>query len=274
MRQQTLHARPAGMLGVVAAAVALAACDTADQDPMTSAVRSQQEQQGGQGQASTSQQDAGEAQQGQQQAAQPDDTGAAGQQQDSGQATTGQASEDPGGEAAREIGAFSPTSAPQGGEGLQGRLPAEGDQAIYIANTELFPGAARLDPRVENPYSGDPDAISAGERHFAAFNCAGCHAPLAGGGMGPPLSDDDWIHGGEPAQIFMTIMHGRPEGMPSWSSMLPRRTVWELVAYIETLNEIENYAAELGFDSEHSTSTTLEQRWGGSGAGDGGQPQQ
>jgi mono/diheme cytochrome c family protein len=131
----------------------------------------------------------------------------------------------------------------------EGRLPADGDRAIYVPATTLFPGAARLDPGIENPYAGDPEAIAAGERHFEAFNCGGCHAPLGGGGMGPPLSDDEWIHGGEPAQIYMSIMHGRPEGMPAWSSMLPRRTVWEMVTYIESLSEIEDYAAHKGFES-------------------------
>lgn len=67
--------------------------------------------------------------------------------------------------------------------------------------------------------------------------------------MGPPLSDDEWIYGGEPAQIYLSIMHGRGGGMPAWASMLPRQVAWELVAYIETLNDIENYAAELGFEA-------------------------
>src|SRR5690606_12231604 len=117
-------------------------------------------------------------------------------------------------------------------EDQPGRLPADGDLAVFVPATELFPGSGRLDPAIENPLSGDPAAIAAGERHFEAFNCAGCHAPLGGGGMGPPLSDNVWIHGGAPAQIYLSIMHGRPEGMPAWSSMLPRRTAWEMVAYI------------------------------------------
>src|SRR5690606_611642 len=83
--------------------------------------------------------------------------------------------------------------------------------------------------------------------------------------MGPPLSDDDWIHGSEPAQMYLTIMHGRPEGMPAFGSMLPRRTAWEIVAYIETLSEIDNYATHLGFDAEHATSVTLESRYRVSG---------
>lgn len=146
------------------------------------------------------------------------------------------------------LGTFTSPGEPIDGDS-PGRLPGQGDRAIYVPNTTLFPGSARLDPAIENPYSGDRERIAAGERHFEAFNCAGCHAPLGGGGMGPPLSDDEWIHGGEPAQIFLTIMHGRPEGMPAWSSMLPQRTAWEMVAYIETLDEIDDYAAEKGFET-------------------------
>lgn len=132
--------------------------------------------------------------------------------------------------------------------GPEGRLPGQGDLAAYIPATALFPGGARIDPEVTNPLAGDPEAVKAGERHFAAFNCVGCHAPLGGGGMGPPLSDEAWIYGDEPAQIYLSILHGRPEGMPAWGSMLPQRTIWELVAYVKTLPQVENPAARLGFD--------------------------
>lgn len=131
---------------------------------------------------------------------------------------------------------------------MEDRLPASPTQTLLVPSTTLFPGAARVDPEVENPYAGDAEAIAAGERHFAAFNCAGCHAPLGGGGMGPPLSDEEWIYGSEPAQIYLTIVHGRPQGMPAFGSMLPGRTIWELVAYIETLPGIEDPAEKKGFD--------------------------
>lgn len=145
------------------------------------------------------------------------------------------------------------TSGPgEADDAMEDRLPASPTQTLLVPSTTLFPGAARVDPGVENPYAGDADAIAAGERHFAAFNCAGCHAPLGGGGMGPPLSDDEWIYGSAPAQIYLTIVHGRPEGMPAFGSMLPGRTVWELVAYIETLPEIEDPAARKGFDPNRS----------------------
>jgi mono/diheme cytochrome c family protein len=148
-----------------------------------------------------------------------------------------------------EVWSFQRTTGEVAGESIVDRLPASPTRTVLIPSTNLFPGGARIDPAIENPYAGDAAAIAAGERHFAAFNCAGCHAPLGGGGMGPPLSDDQWIYGSEPAQIYLTIVHGRPEGMPAFGSMLPRQTIWELVAYIETLDEIEDPAARLGFDA-------------------------
>jgi mono/diheme cytochrome c family protein len=131
---------------------------------------------------------------------------------------------------------------------MDDRLPASPARTVLVPATTLFPGGARVDPGIANPFAGDAAAIAAGKRHFAAFNCAGCHAPLGGGGMGPPLSDNDWIYGGDPAQIYLTILHGRAQGMPAFGSMLPGKTIWELVAYIKTLPEIEDPAAELGFD--------------------------
>ena len=62
------------------------------------------------------------------------------------------------------------------------------------------------------------------------MNCNGCHAPHGAGGMGPPLSDAEWIYGSEPAQIFLTVVQGRPNGMPSFAQALPEDDIWKLVA--------------------------------------------
>jgi cytochrome c oxidase cbb3-type subunit 3 len=93
----------------------------------------------------------------------------------------------------------------------------------------------RPPPTIRNPYAGNANAIVQGEKLFNEMNCSGCHAPLGGGGMGPALSDQDWIYGGEPASIYLSIVQGRPNGMPSWGRSLPPESIWNLVAYIETL---------------------------------------
>lgn len=126
-------------------------------------------------------------------------------------------------------------------EGLRGKLiaglhPGPERNMLHVPTTDFFPGEAYISPSMANPYSEDTNAISAGKRHFAAFNCSGCHAPKGGGGMGPALSDNSWIYGDDPAQIYLSIAQGRPNGMPAWGAMLPEKTIWELVAYVDTLS--------------------------------------
>jgi cytochrome c oxidase cbb3-type subunit 3 len=70
---------------------------------------------------------------------------------------------------------------------------------------------------------------------FSWYNCVGCHAN-GGGGIGPPLIKQEWIYGGEPQNLFDTIVKGRPNGMPSWADRIPEYQVWELVAYIRSMN--------------------------------------
>jgi cytochrome c oxidase cbb3-type subunit 3 len=100
----------------------------------------------------------------------------------------------------------------------------------------LHPGGINTAPQITNPAVGNPTAIQRGMQYFTAFNCVGCHAPNGGGGMGPALSRRYFKFGAGPANIFLTIEQGRPNGMPAWGSMLPPGVIWDLVAYIEQIS--------------------------------------
>ncbi|HYD33907.1 MAG TPA: c-type cytochrome [Methylophilaceae bacterium] len=89
--------------------------------------------------------------------------------------------------------------------------------------------------KLKNPYEGDPKAVAQGQTLYSAMNCIGCHAPEGGGGMGPPLSDDAWIYGSDPGQVYLSIVQGRPNGMPSFSKALPPEAIWQLVSYVRSL---------------------------------------
>jgi cytochrome c oxidase cbb3-type subunit 3 len=60
-----------------------------------------------------------------------------------------------------------------------------------------------------------PDALSMGQRLFLN-NCAQCHGSDARGSKGfPNLTDSDWLHGGDPETIRVSIVEGRKGQMPS-----------------------------------------------------------
>lgn len=88
------------------------------------------------------------------------------------------------------------------------------------------------------PYEGNAWAMSEGQRLYNQMNCVGCHAN-GGGGMGPSLMDGKWRYGSEAADVFETIVLGRPNGMPSYKGRLSDQQVWQLVAYVRSLSGLQ-----------------------------------
>lgn len=67
-------------------------------------------------------------------------------------------------------------------------------------------------------------------------SCAACHRPDGGGSIGPNLTDDYWLHGGDISHVFKTIKYGVPEkGMISWKSQLRPTEMHQVASYILTL---------------------------------------
>ena len=107
--------------------------------------------------------------------------------------------------------------------------------ARFPRTSDLQPGPEYIVDSTKGPYDDDAYAIGEGKTLFAQMNCSGCHAN-GGGGMGPPLMDAQWIYGSDPAQIFATIVQGRPNGMPSFRGKLTNDQVWKLEAYVRTMS--------------------------------------
>src|SRR5947209_3028599 len=101
----------------------------------------------------------------------------------------------------------------------------------------IWPGAATppaLDARAKL-YDNNAPAISQGQTLYMQMNCVGCHFH-GGGGMGPPLMDDEWRYGGRIDQIASSIAEGRPNGMPAWRAKLTDDQIWQLAAYVRSLS--------------------------------------
>jgi cytochrome c oxidase cbb3-type subunit 3 len=122
----------------------------------------------------------------------------------------------------------------------------------------LQPGPTYTVTQTHDPYGYNAYSISEGKALYNQFNCVGCHSN-GGGGMGPPLMDDKWIYGSDPASVFATIMEGRPNGMPSWRGRIPNYEVWRLVAYVRSMSGQASKDASSGRD-DHMFTRESEQR--------------
>jgi cytochrome c oxidase cbb3-type subunit 3 len=129
--------------------------------------------------------------------------------------------------------------------------------------SELQPGGKKPETEAGNPYAGNAYAISEGQRLYNWYNCSGCHFN-GGGGIGPPLIKDQWIYGGEPANLFDTIVKGRPNGMPTWGGRIPEYQIWQIVAYVRSMNNLEPRGATPVRDDniEKNTQDIKNKVWG------------
>ena len=110
--------------------------------------------------------------------------------------------------------------------------------AANLLNVPLvnnIPGGVTV-PGVKSPAQGDPQAIARGRQYFNGFNCVGCHGTNGGGGMGPALSNQFFKYGNQPGQLYNVIAHGAPLGMPAWGTVLPDSTIWDIIAYIQSIS--------------------------------------
>lgn len=77
--------------------------------------------------------------------------------------------------------------------------------------------------------------IKKGEEVYAK-NCVACHGTKGEGGVGPNLTDEYWLHGGDVKSIFKTIKYGVPaKGMIPWQTQLGASQMQELSSFILTL---------------------------------------
>lgn len=82
----------------------------------------------------------------------------------------------------------------------------------------------------------DPADIAAGKSIYDT-NCVACHRADGGGGIGPNLTDDSWILGGDVKEIFNTIMKGGRDGkgMVAWEQQIKPTDIQKVASYILSL---------------------------------------
>ena len=115
----------------------------------------------------------------------------------------------------------------------------------FVTQVRLQPGPTMVTDTSEGAFDDNAYGTTEGQILFDQMNCSGCHAN-GGGGMGPPLMDDEWLYGSLPQQIFSTIAEGRANGMPAWKYRLTNEQIWQLVAYVRSLSSLTPKSARPG----------------------------
>lgn len=81
----------------------------------------------------------------------------------------------------------------------------------------------------------EPKDLELGQTIFNTY-CSACHGMLGEGGVGPNLTDNYWVHGGDITAVFKTIKYGVPEkGMIAWNTQLRPVEMQKVASYIMTL---------------------------------------
>ena len=81
----------------------------------------------------------------------------------------------------------------------------------------------------------DAGDIAEGKTFFAK-SCVACHNDGGAGNVGPNLTDDYWLHGGDIKSIFKTIRYGI-NAMPQWQNSYSNKQIAELASYVKSLKD-------------------------------------
>lgn len=121
-------------------------------------------------------------------------------------------------------------------------VPSDGEQVdAEMAKIAAVKMASSLDVTNDTLFwemSANGPVLAAGKQTFDSL-CVACHLPSMRGkgenptAVGPDLTDQSWIHGGTPKEIFNTVNVGiLPKGMPAWGPVLGQKKTAEVVAYV------------------------------------------
>ena len=85
--------------------------------------------------------------------------------------------------------------------------------------------------------STDPADLAKGKELFTSKTCTACHLADLGGSIGPNLTDNTWILGGDVKSIYNTITKGGRDGkgMIAWESTISREERILLASYIVSM---------------------------------------
>ncbi len=80
----------------------------------------------------------------------------------------------------------------------------------------------------------DASSLNKGKSIFTT-NCVACHMDNGGGGIGPNLTDNAWIYGGDIKGVFNTVSEGATKGMIAWKDLISADEIQAVSSYVLSL---------------------------------------
>ena len=106
---------------------------------------------------------------------------------------------------------------------------AEMQQAALLKPSS---GGGNANEKTDFKVLTDAARLEAGKAAYLQ-NCAACHGQQAEGMVGPNLTDEYWLHGGEVNEIFKTVKFGvTSKGMVAWQGKLSDDQILEVSSFI------------------------------------------
>lgn len=103
------------------------------------------------------------------------------------------------------------------------------------ARLEYLAQAANLVDESTVEVDASLQTLNAGQALYT-LNCAVCHGQAGEGGIGPNLTDEYWLHGGEISDVFRIVKYGvLDKGMVPWEQSLTPAQIAEVSNYVLSL---------------------------------------
>jgi len=123
-----------------------------------------------------------------------------------------------------------------GAEAATNRLASQLD----TLDAKRFAAIKDLDDKTLWAMSRNQSIVAQGDKVFHSI-CYTCHGTNLEGGIGFRLSDNLWVHGTKPMEIFGVVTHGVPgTGMQSWNAQLGPAKITQVVAFVLSKQDPNN----------------------------------
>lgn len=111
-------------------------------------------------------------------------------------------------------------------------------EAAQLAQAEFLSGQAlNVDENTVTLLLDDAD-LKAGKKVYTK-HCQVCHAAQGQGQVGPNFTDDYWIYGNSPKEVFKTIKYGAKRGMKAWDKDVNPMEMAQVTSFIISLQGTE-----------------------------------